>query len=111
MAKYGFIYETMGGLTVGVFDAYFSAPHSVADINPAAAIVNPVPDAYHLLSVNMRYDLSRYLDRPCHSCEVQFLVQNALDEEIWHPEFSRRRINSVPAQAGRTFYGGFTWAY
>jgi hypothetical protein len=80
-------------------------------MNPGTAIVNPVPDECHLLSFNFRLDLSRYLHRPCHTFEIQFLIQNLLDEEAWHPEFSRRQIDSVPAGPGRTLYGGFTLAY
>ena len=111
MIKFGGIYDTCSGLKIGVFDSYFSQPSSVTLINPGAVIVNPIPDEYHLLSINLRQDLSRFLGWRCRTLEGQFLIQNALDEEIWHPEFSRRHINSVPAQAGRTFYGGFTLTY
>ncbi len=111
MVKAGPIYETPWGLTASVFDSYFSAPGSVADINPAAAIVNPVPDDYHLMSFNSRLNLGQLMNQRSGPFEVQFLIQNLLDEDIWHPEFSRRRINSVKAQAGRTFYGGISMQF
>jgi outer membrane receptor for ferrienterochelin and colicins len=108
MANVGVLYESKSGLTLGVFDSYFSAPPSVANTDPGVSIVNPIPSACHLLTFNSRLDLSRYLHRPSRTFEVQFMIQNLLDEEVWHPEFSRRVINSVPAEPGRTFYGGFT---
>ncbi|MBN1911106.1 MAG: TonB-dependent receptor [Pirellulales bacterium] len=111
MAKCGVVYKTPRGFEIGIFDSYFSAPASVTVINPGAAIVNPIPGDYHLLSINTRFDLSRRLGWRRRTCEAQFLIQNVLGEEIWGPEFSRYQINSVPAQAGRTFYGGFTLAY
>ncbi len=111
MVKGGVVYKTESGLEIGVFDSYFSAPASVTVINPGAAIVNPVPGDYHLLSVNVRRDLSRYLGWRHRTFEAQFLVQNVLGEPIWDPEFSRYQINSVRAEAGRTFYGGFTLTY
>jgi outer membrane receptor for ferrienterochelin and colicins len=43
--------------------------------------------------------------------EVQFMVQNLLDEDIYHVEFERELINTLPAGAGRTYYGGFSFAY
>ena len=32
-------------------------------------------------------------------------------DDINHPEFSRRRINTLPADGGRSFYGGFSIEY
>ncbi|MBN1589536.1 MAG: TonB-dependent receptor [Pirellulales bacterium] len=111
MVKCGIVYETQSHLKIGIFDSYFSAPESVTVVNPAAAIVNPVPGECHLLSLNTRFDVGRHLGWRRQTLEAQFLIQNLLNEEVWDPEFSRYRINSVPAGAGRTFYGGFTLAY
>lgn len=111
MVKFGVAYETECGLKLGLFDSWFSEPGSVLNVNPGAAIVNPVPDDYHLLSLNTRLDLGRFMNLRSTSCEAQFLIQNLLDEEVWSPEFSRKNINSVRAQAGRTFYGGVSFSY
>jgi outer membrane receptor for ferrienterochelin and colicins len=108
MVKGGVVYKTQSDWEIGIFDSYFSVPASVTIINPGAAIVNPIPGDCHLLSVNARRDLSRYFGWKAQTIEAQFLVQNVLGKEIWDPEFSRYKINSVPAEAGRTFYGGFT---
>lgn len=112
MAKVGMAYNTQNGLTVGLFDSYFSEPSDVTIVNPAALIVNPDPQEYHLLSLNVTLDLDKFLHRHSgKSMQLQFLVQNLLDEDIDHPEFSRRRINSLPAHPGRAFYGGFAMSY
>lgn len=111
MVKCGVVYETRSYLKIGVFNSYFSAPGSVTLINPAAAIVNPVPSDYSLLSINTRFDLGKYLGWRHRNCEAQFLIQNALGENVWDHEFSRYRINSVPGGPGRTFYGGLSLAY
>jgi len=112
MAKMGVAYSTENGWTVGVFDTSYSAPSPVTVINPAALIVNPAPEEYHLVSLNATVDLDRFLQwhagRPVN---LQFLVQNLLNEGIHHPEFSRRNINSLPGGPGRTFYGGVSLEY
>jgi hypothetical protein len=43
--------------------------------------------------------------------ELQFLIQNLLDEDIHHVEFERELVNSFPAGPGQTFYGGLRMAY
>ncbi|NQT40804.1 MAG: TonB-dependent receptor [Planctomycetes bacterium] len=112
MAKMGLAYHTCNGWMVGVFDTYYGTPSPVTVVNPAALIVNPVPSAYHLLSLNATLDLNRFFHwHTGRSMKLQFLVQNLLDERIDHPEFARRTINSLPAGPGRTVYGGFTMDY
>lgn len=112
MGKVGVAYDTCDGLKFGIFDVIFSRPDPVTVVNPGAAIVNTPESAINLLSLDVRYDVSRYL-RLCHGrkAELEFLVQNLLDDDINHPEFSRRRINTLPADGGRAFYGGFSIEY
>jgi hypothetical protein len=64
------------------------------------------------LSLDVRYDLSRCLGLGDGTkAEIEFLVQNLLDDDVNHPEFSRRVINTLPADGGRSFYGGFAVEY
>lgn len=112
MGKVGVAYDNCSGLKIGLFDILFSKPKGVDDVNPLAAIVNTPEDAINLLSLDVRYDVSRWV--PCgrgRTAEVQLLVQNLLDDDINHPEFNRKRINTLPAGAGRSFYGGFSVEY
>ncbi|MCA9218601.1 MAG: TonB-dependent receptor, partial [Planctomycetales bacterium] len=104
MAKLGLAYtDPKRGLKLGLFDTFYGAQ----TVPATAAIVNPNPDAYHLLSLNSTLDLNRCLScRSNASMRLQFLIQNLLDEDIYHVEFERELINTIPAGAGRTFYGG-----
>ena len=61
-------------------------------------------------------DILRLADEPLEALaarpvSLQFLVQNLLNERIYHPEFARRNINSLPGDPGRTFYGGVSLEY
>jgi len=112
MAKMGLSYRPGNGWNVAVFDSFFGKPASVTLTNPAAQIVNPVPQSYHLVSLNATLDLDRALHwHSGRSMQLQFLIQNLLNEPIDQPEFVSRVINSIPGGPGRTFYGGFTMAY
>jgi len=112
MAKIGAAYNSEDGWTVGVFDTFYGAPSSVTVVNPAALIVNPDPEECHLISLNATVDLDRFLHwHAGRAVNLQFLVQNLLNESIYHPEFSRRNINSLPGGPGRTFYGGVSLEY
>ncbi|MBN2021484.1 MAG: TonB-dependent receptor, partial [Pirellulales bacterium] len=108
MAKMGASYRTPGGWTVSLFDSFYGKPAA----NPEALVVNPVPQAYHLMSLNATLDLDRAFHwHTGRSMKLQFLVQNLLNERIDHPEFEREVINSLPAEPGRTYYGGFSMAF
>lgn len=112
MGKVGIAYDNCNGLKIGLFDILFSKPSNVTVVNPAAAIVNTPESALNLLSLDVRYDVSRWMHvGQGRRAEVEFLVQNLLDEDINHPEFSRNRINTLPAGGGRSFYGGFSLEY
>lgn len=109
MAKMGIAYhDPCSGWNIGLFDTYFGDPI----VPDTAAILNEQPRAIHLMSLNMTLDLDRRLCwRTGRKMQLQFLIQNLLDEDIQHIEFERELINSFPAGPGRQFYGGFTMAY
>ncbi|WP_146402256.1 TonB-dependent receptor plug domain-containing protein [Pseudobythopirellula maris] len=109
MAKFGMSYNNKcSGLNVGLFDTFFGNQ----TVPAGAAAVNGNPDAYHMVSLNTTLDLDRYLAlRSGRSIRLQLLVQNLFDEDIFHVEFDRKQINTIPARAGRTVYGGVTVDY
>lgn len=108
MAKMGLAYHDEQGLTMGLFDSFFGDQ----TVPPTAAIVNPDPVAYHLVSLNTTLDLGRRLGwNTGRSTRLQFLIENLFDEGINHVEFERERLNSLPAGPGRTYYGGVTVAF
>ncbi len=115
MVKGGIAYRAPWGLTVGVFDAYFSKPADVINAqtelppNKQRLLVNPVPEAYHWLSLNVSMDVSKLAPRRhLPRLSLHGYGENLLGEKVYHPEFSRRNVNSLPAREGRAFYGGLT---
>ena len=105
MAKMGIAYDNKdNGLRIGLFDTFYGRP----TVPATATDVNPAPREYHLVSLNTTLDFNRFLnyDR-IHSLRGQFLIQNLFDEPINQIEFERELLNSLPAGAGRTYYGGF----
>lgn len=114
--KFGLAYNSGEHLEIGLFHTVFSKPASVASVNPAVAIVNTPESSINLLSLNMQYDVSNWIfGNTCRKCgpraKLQLLAENLLDEDINHPEFSRKRINTLPMGGGRAFYGGFSVDY
>jgi hypothetical protein len=115
MAKGGVAYQAPCGLSVVVFDSYFSKPADVINAQtelPASKqrlLVNPVPKAYHWLTLNLSVDANKLfkLER-MPRLSLYGYGENLLGEKVHDPEFSRRRINSLPARGGRAFYGGLT---
>jgi outer membrane cobalamin receptor len=115
MLKGGIAYQASCGLSVGVFNSFFSKPADVINSqtelppNKQRLLANPVPQAYHWLSVNLSADVSKLLHlRQGPRLSLHGYGENLLGTKVYHPEFSRRNINSLPAQGGRAFYGGIT---
>jgi outer membrane cobalamin receptor len=115
MAKGGIAYAAPCGFSVGVFDSYFSKPADVINSqtelppNKQRLPVNPVPQAYHWLSLNLSLDVNKLLRlERMPRLSLHGYGENLLGEKVYHPEFSRRTVNSLPARGGRAFYGGLT---
>jgi outer membrane receptor for ferrienterochelin and colicins len=108
MAKGGIDYHTPDGWNVGLFDVFYSA----APIDPNSIEVNPDTQATHEVTLNTTLDLDQYWHwHAGRSLRLQFMVENLLNEPIIAPEFEREIINTLPAGAGRTYYGGLTMEY
>lgn len=115
--KFGLAYNNGDRLEIGIFHTVFSKPAPVASVNPAVLVVNTPESSINLLSLNLRYDVSDWIfgDTACRKCgpkaKLQLLAENLLDDDINHPEFGRRRLNTLPMGGGRAFYGGFSVDY
>ncbi len=97
------------GLSVGVFNIFYSQPNDVAVINPSRRLVNPTAQAFNLLNVNINWNLTElfnWVNTP--GFILNFRVDNALDAQAWQPEWLRREINTLPLLPGRGIYGGLT---
>ncbi|MEY5048858.1 MAG: hypothetical protein RLZZ175_2217 [Bacteroidota bacterium] len=114
MGKLGVNYQN-NYFKIGVYNSYFSKPADVINGQSTLApdkqrlIVNPVPDAFNILTANVSINMNKifkWQDKP--SMMLNFYGDNLLNQKVYNPEFSRRAINSLPARGGLAVYGGVT---
>jgi len=100
MLKTGVSYRPENGLTVSLFNQYFSEVIK----NTGANIVNPKVDGYSYLTGNINVDLNQALNLKT-SPQITWSLygENLLDEKFYVPELSGS-INSLPGSGGRAFY-------
>ncbi|TAE04751.1 MAG: hypothetical protein EAZ97_00030, partial [Bacteroidetes bacterium] len=68
--------------------------------------VNPATDAFHYLTLNIEADIKEIFNIDnSPSITFSLFVQNALNAKVFHPDYKRSVINSVPGRAGRGIYG------
>lgn len=101
-AKGGLSYRAENGLTLSIFDNY------QGDLNGfSGPTVNPLPNAYHLLSSHIRYDLSRYLGSRDKGGVALFAhAENLADRQVWLPDWGNNSGDTMPVNRGRTVYFG-----
>jgi len=101
-AKGGISYRRENGLTLSIFDNYQGALRGFTD-----ATVNPGPTAYHMLSSNVRYDLSRFLGSRAKSGMALFAhAENLGNYQVWLPDWGDSSGDTMPVNRGRTVYFG-----
>lgn len=96
MGKVGTFFNPVKNLTIGIFNTLYSKPEP----NNGAQL-NPVAKAVDLISFNSIYKLPTALN-----IEINFNIQNLLDEDYYYTEMSRGWVNSLPNGPGRAFYAG-----
>jgi outer membrane receptor protein involved in Fe transport len=89
--------------TAAVFCSHFGKPPTIE----SPLVVNPEPEALNLISLNVRFDVSRPMGLRKGQSFVTLRIENLLDEEIYAPTFAYIGVpNSFPYGPGRTFYVG-----
>lgn len=73
-------------------------------IVPYVLVLNPPSEAVDIVTVNCDYKLMAKSLGHNMDVGINFRVNNALDEEIWVPDFLGNAINTAPGGAGRAFY-------
>lgn len=105
-AKGGVSYAAANGWTASLFDGYQGA------IPGYDNAINPKPEAFHLLTAHLRYDLGRFL--PADSKTGLALVahaDNLLDHPVWLPDWKDSPGNTIFSQRGRTVYAGIEFSF
>ncbi|MDY6951149.1 MAG: TonB-dependent receptor [Thermodesulfobacteriota bacterium] len=105
--KTGMSCEPIPGVSLGVFNSYYSKPSSI----DKAMEVNPKPEAFHWLTANLTFDLSSLLKLKRQGIFLNIFAKNLLDEDVWLPEFNRKIINSVPGRPGRFIGAGLSMKF
>ncbi len=112
MLKLGLTHEVTPGVSLGLFDGFYTHAHDIGNRSPGRAAVNPDADAFHLVTANLRVQLSRWLGwARRHEVEAGLYAYNLLDADVYHPEFVGRRINTIPARAERSLYLNLTMEF
>ena len=100
--KGGLSYRAENGLTLSMFDNYQGVLQGFTD-----PTVNPGPTAYHMLSSNVRYDLSRYLGSRDKGGVALFAhAENLANYQVWLPDWGNNSGDTMPVNRGRTVYFG-----
>jgi hypothetical protein len=119
MIKGGISYQSKDkSIVLGLYNSFFGLIPDIIttqqDLDPSSPLirkaVNPVTEAFNLLSLNVRINGKKVLkikDLP----DFYFTVygENLLAADIWMPELTYRRVNTMPylgASRGRAFYAG-----
>ena len=97
-AKGGVSYRRENGLTLSIFDNYQGALPGFSGVT-----MNPGPTAYHMLSSNVRYDLSRYLGSKDKGGIALFAhAENLGNYQVWLPDWGDNSGDTMPVNRGRT---------
>ena len=104
MAKVGLGYRWDGG-SAAVFYGYFDDPPVIA----SPVVVNPEPEALHLLCLNVRVDTSKWIGLQKERAILTLRAENVLNQEVYVPTFAYTGApNSFPYGPGIAFYAGLT---
>ena len=102
-ANLGYSYNFTNGAVMSVFHNHVSEFGGNGSSTPTP---NPEADAYDLLSVNVRMPLAlTYSQHAGIKGDLIFLIQNALDQDVWQPETAVNFSNTYQFQYGRAVYG------
>ncbi len=111
MAKLGIFYDWReAGLSIGVFNTYMGEANN---LEVPDNLQNPIPEAFNFMTVkvdmnlNDLFNITEKEETTITKVLLSFYVTNLLNEEIYYPEFVRRKINTLPGRGGRAFYTSF----
>ncbi len=108
MAKVGVFYNLRQGISLGVFDSYFSA----AGTATSATEVNPVAESFHFVTAKIQVDIVKiFSNKAQNSFIFSLYATNLLNQDIYYPEYVRRSINTVPGRGGRAIYGNIIYRF
>ncbi|MCP4215953.1 MAG: hypothetical protein GY765_14970 [bacterium] len=64
--------------------------------------MNPPVDGSHWVTANIKWDISQLFGKEGrHRLLLGIYGYNLLNEQVYHPKFVGRKINTIPALSGR----------
>lgn len=115
MAKYGFSYRFNESISLGIFNNSVGKGNEFKSSNSDGTkiAVNPEAGFYNLLTSNLNINLNKLLNLNTseYKMNLNLYGYNLLDENIYHPEFAGKKINTIPSRSGRSFYMKFTFGF
>ena len=108
MARLGVSWKRGENTTISLYDSWSGKAGDVIVRNPNRAAANPAADTHHLVSGSFQLDLDGLNAWRKVQATLTIRGYNLLDEDVYHPEFIGRRINTLPARSGTTLYADVT---
>ncbi|HEY3738319.1 MAG TPA: TonB-dependent receptor [Bryobacteraceae bacterium] len=99
-ARAGVSYADHHGSTVGLFDVYSGL------VAGFASTPNPKPEAYHLITANLRLNLERYFGPAAKRVSLIAHGDNLANRAVWEAAWGYGSISTLPVERGRTIYYG-----
>ncbi len=100
--KVGISYASKG-LTASAFNIFEGKLHERYN-----ASYNKTREAFNLLNVNAKYEISRLLKLNGPVITLDLEAYNLLDEEVWLPAGGQATNYTLPEVQGASYYGGLT---
>ena len=113
-AKIGFTYKLRKGISIGIFDSFWSGVTRVSQSpykNTLAKELNPPIQAYHHLTANFNFNVGELFDViSLNKLNFSIYGDNLLNEQIMMVE-PQNNVNTLPAYGGRAIYGTLRYAF
>jgi len=113
-AKIGFNYRFRNGISLGVFDCFWSGVTPVSQSpyrNTVAKSLNPPIQSYHRLTANLNVNVGELFDIiSLNKLNFSVYGDNLLNEQMMMVE-PQNNVNTLPAYSGRAIYGTVRYAF
>ncbi len=112
MLKAGLSHQLNDGLTINIFDSYFSKATEIKDIGDAPSSNNAALKEYHLVSLNVKIKASHFFNNAIsQSLDMSLYVDNLLDESVYFTSFNRQNVSSLPHHGGRSLHLSMQYSF
>ena len=101
MGKLGLAYTWSEGSTALSY-IFYDAPYP----SGSSTVVNPQPEAVHLLSLNVRLDTSKWFRQQKGRTFLTLRAENIFNDKVYVPTFANTGPNTSPYGPGTCLYAG-----